>query len=109
MLEEVRQRAVPDVVQERGRESLARTVARDPLRLGQAAADRAQAREQELHDEGGAESVGEARVLRTGESKRGHPELPYATKALHLGGVDQSLDNALLVSLERDEPMDGVA
>ena len=109
VLEEVREGAVADVVEHRGGERVAGAVGRELLPVRELAVDGAEARHQELHDEGGAERVGEAGVLGAGERERRHAELSNSAEALHLGGVDEALDDALFVGFERDESMDGIA
>ena len=103
VLEQVRERTVPDVVEERRRERVARALLVTRCQNGSAAVDRAEPREQELHHERRADGVGEARVLRPGKRERRHAELPHAAQALHLGRVDEQLDDPLLVRLERHE------
>ena len=70
--------------------------------------DRAQPREEQLHHERRAERVREAGVLGTRERDRRHAELAHPPQALHLGGVEEPLDDALLVALERDQTVDGI-
>ncbi len=108
VLEQVRERAVPEVVQERRGEGLARAFGGDSLRLRQRAVDRAQPREQELHHERRSDGVREARVLGPRKCERGHPELPDPPQPLQLGRVDEQLDDALLVALEGDEAVHGI-
>ena len=109
VLEEVRERAVADVVEERGGEGVARALGRDLLPEREVAVDRAEAREEQLHHERGADGVREARVLGAGEGERRHAELADAAQALHLGRVDEARDDALLLRLERDEAVHRVA
>ena len=66
----------------------------------------AQPREKQLHDEGRAERVCEARVFGPGKSERRDAELAHPPEPLHLGGVEQPLDDTLFVPLERDQTVE---
>src|SRR3954469_9265757 len=67
VLEKMRERAVADVVEERGGERVAGAIARDLVPKRELAVDGAEAGEEQLHDERRAESVGEAGVLGPGK------------------------------------------
>ena len=69
----------------------------------------AEAREEQLHHVRRADRVREARVLGAGKRERRDAELPDAAEALHLRRVHEARDDALLVGLERDEAVHGVA
>ena len=100
---------MPDVVEERRGEGVLRVHLGDSLLGRELGVDGAEAREEELHHEGRADRVSEARVLRAGKRDRRDAELANAPKPLHLGRVEEELDDALLLGLEGDEPVDWVA
>ncbi len=109
VLEEVRERTVTEVVEQGRGERVLGAVAGHPLPEGELVLDGPQAREEQLHHVRRAERVGEASVLRAGEGHVGDAELTHAAQALHLGRVEQLLDDALLLRLEGDEAVDRVA
>jgi hypothetical protein len=109
LLEEVRERPVPDVMEERGGQRVPRSLARDPLPKWEIAVDLAEAREEELHHVGGADRVGEARVLGARKGERREAELPDPAEALDLRGGEEAREDLLLIALERDESVDRVS
>src|SRR5206468_2015516 len=109
VLEEMRERAVSDVVQEGGGQRLLGDLVADAVLREQVSVDVAQARDEALHHVGAADGVRETGVLGAGEGERGDAELPDAAKTLHLRGSEQADDDRVFRRIERDEPVDRVA
>ncbi len=108
VLEEVAERAVAEVVQERGGDGLAAGLAVEPELGGELPLDAHDAPQEPGHHVGCADGVSEAGMLGTGEDEGGQPELTHAAKALHLTGREERLDDRLVIALELDEAVDGV-
>jgi hypothetical protein len=69
----------------------------------------AQACQQSTHDVGGAEGVRKSRVLGAGEREGSDAELTNAPQSLHLGRLEEPLDDAIFGGVESDESVDRVA
>jgi hypothetical protein len=100
---------MPEVVKQRRREPLARALGRDTLPERKLVLNVSQARYEPLHDEGGADRVREARVVRSGIRERCEAELANAPQALNLGRFEQANDDRLLGRLEGHEPVHRIA
>ena len=109
VLEQMRHRPVTDVMEHRRRERVASAIRRELLPIRKIAMDRAKSRDEQLHHERRANGVREPRVLCAGKRQRCHAELTDAAETLNLGRVDEELDDALFVRLERDEAVHGIA
>ena len=105
---QVRERPVPDVVQERGGDRhQARPLERPPLlRDLRGGEERV---EDPLRHEGDAQGVGEPRVLRAVKRQKERAELADAPQPLELARVDQVDDELLPLLVEADRSVDRVA
>jgi len=106
--EEVRERAVTDVVQEGGRDRVACTLAGHALPEGQIAIDLSEPREEELHHVRGPDRMREPGVLRAWIGERGQPELADPAQPLHLSRAEEARYDRVFFAFERDEPMNRV-
>src|SRR5690606_27861422 len=109
LFEEVRERTVAEIVQERGRQGLPRALRRDPLFLGKLGVDGAQAAEQTGHHVGRPERVREARVIGPRIRERRETHLPNPAQALELLGFEERWNYRLLGGFEGDETVHRVA
>jgi hypothetical protein len=82
-LEEVRKRAVTQIVKECGRERFPAAIERDALGFRQRVLQCAKTLEKQLHDERGPKRMRKSRVLRPGKSHGRHAELPDPPQSLN--------------------------
>ena len=73
------------------------------------AVELAQSRDEQLHHVCRAEGMTKARVLGSWEGQASEPQLTNSSQALHLGGVEQAKHDGLLVALEADKTVNGIA
>ena len=100
---------MPEVVQQRRRESVAGRLVVDALLGWKLLLHFGEARQQAHHHVRSAERVREARVFGTGEHQRSEAELAHSAQPLHLARVEQRRDDRLCESLERNEPVHRIA
>ena len=83
LLEQVREGAMPDVVQQRCRHRIARAVGRQALPEGQRTVDLLQSNDERMHHVRGAHGMRKAGVIGAWVGEGSQSELPDSAQALH--------------------------
>jgi hypothetical protein len=109
LFEQVGERAVSDVVQQRCRERVARALRGQSLPKRQLFVQTTQPSDQTSHHAGSADSMGEARVIGSRIRERGEAGLADPAQPLDFSALEQRRDDGLLGRLERDEAVDWVS
>ena len=109
LLEEMRERPVAEVVEQRRGERFACALRRDALPERKLVLNVSQARDEALHHERRADGVRKSRVVRARVGERREAELANAPEPLNLRRLEQANDDRLLCRLEGDEPVDRIA
>jgi len=106
--EQVRERPVAEVVQQRCSESVATRLGVESLVDGDGVLHGADAVEQLAHHMRGPNGVRETRVFRARKDQRRQPELSHAPEPLHLPRREQWLDDLFALAFKGDQAVDGV-
>ena len=108
LLEQMGERPVTKVVEQRGGEPVAPGFLIQALFGREVVAACVDPALERLHDVSGSDRMGETRVLRTGKHERGEAKLPNSTQTLDFARIQQRLHDPLRQALEGDQTVDRV-
>ncbi len=98
-----------DVMEQRGCDCVPSALGRQPLPKRKVVVNATQTRHETNHDVRGSNRVGKARVISTRVCQRSQPQLADTPQALHLACFEKLRDQAILLGLESNQAVHGVA